>query len=195
MTTAYDDINSIPPGFTATDDLSQEPEVFDFYYNDEYDYGSEQSVYSEIAKNRNNRGIRHYSLLPKEGQIRLRREVPLNLQEVVGRKYVLIPLYETSFNPNRRIKNAITGISTPFRVGTHAENLFFKVCLADGIDGRKDPVHLYFETPSEYEKHLLETVPDNVKTEWLERYRVVENAYRVAQKEKKTQEPVLTFIH
>lgn len=193
MTTEVDDQTSIPPGFTAIEheSLSQLSDNIDFIYNDEYDYESEPSVYSEPVK-KTGGGIKRVSLLSKEGLIRIRCEVPRELRETVGRKYLMVPVYETPLSCGRRIKNAITGLTTPFRVGTHAESLFFKVCWAVGIDGRKDPIILFFETPAEYEKHFLVSVPDAVKAEWTERRIVVENAYR--RREEKEKEQNLTFI-
>ena len=197
MSTANDDPNSVPPGFVLVenDNLSEPADGLDFIYNDQYDYETDPSVYSEPVRHpQGGRGIHRVSLLSKEGQIRIRHEVPLGLRESVGRSHVQIPVYETSLTPNHRIKNAITGLTTPHRVGTHAESLYFKVCWATGIEGRREPINLFFETPAEFEKHFMETLTDDVKSYWTTRYKVVEKAYRIA-KQERTKTRTLTFVH
>ena len=162
-----------------------------------YDHFSEQSVYSEpkISK-RDCRKLDRLSTLSKEGQILIHREVPLKLRETVGRKYIKIPVYESSMTPNHRIKNAITGCSTPHRVGSKGESLYFKVCWATGVEGRREPINLFFETPIEFEKHFLVTLSDDVKEKWAERYRIVERAYIAENQEKnKMHMQRFTFIH
>jgi len=203
MSTIIDVQTDVPPGFPPVDFptidydcISQNTDnnELNFIYNVEYDYGSDQSVYSEsIIQTKGSYGMKRKSLLSKKGQIRIRREVPLKLRETLGLKYVQIPVYETSLTPNHRIRNAITGLYTPHRVGSYAESLYFKVCWAVGIDGRREPINLFFETPYEYEKHFMEVLSDDVKMDWVNRYRVVEKAYRVARQEQKPQ--TITFIH
>lgn len=199
MTTLIVDTNTAPPpGFPAVaepDVVSEGGDGLDFIYHDEYDYGSDPSVYSEpVMPSKGGRGIHRVSLLSKEGQIRIRREVPLRLRETMGRKYVQVPVYETSLTPNHRIKNAITGLSTPHRVGTHAESLYFKVCWAMGDEGRREPINLFFESPTEFEKHFMETLTDDVKSYWARRYNVVEKAYHVAKQERNTMQ-TFTYVH
>lgn len=189
---------SVPPGFTPLepDCISQATDVFDFIYTDEYDNGYDNSVNSEpVRQHKNNRGIHRVFFSSKQGQIHIRRDVPPKLRETVGRKYVMIPVYETSATPNHRIKNAITGISTPHRVGTQAEDLYFKVCWATGTEGRREPINLFFETPREFEKYFMETLTDDVKTNWLKRYRIIEKAYLVAKEKAEITTQTFTFIH
>ena len=205
MTTPIDDPNSIPPGFTAieNDNLSQMTGdmEYNFMYNDEYDSNTDQSVYSEIIFNRPDRhsggknGIQHVSLLSKTGKFYIHRPVPHKLREKIGRSFVKVPVYETSLTPNHRIKNAITGFSTPHRVGTNAESLYFKVCWAVGTDGRREPINLFFETPYDFEKHFMETLSDDVKTDWNNRNMVAEKAYYVAKEEKNNSQTQFTVVH
>lgn len=169
----------------------------DFDNYDDFDFFSEQSVYSEPMKpTRDYRSISRVSAPSKEGQILIRRDVPLKLRDTIKRKFIKIPVYESSLTPNHRIKNAITGISTPHRVGSQAESFFFKVCFATGVEGRREPINLFFETPNDYEKHFLESVSDDVKEKWAERYRVVERAYIAAKQERNNLHmQKFTFVH
>ena len=161
--------------------------IFNDYLDDydNYDLFSEASVYCEpIKPSINYHKNKLLFIKLKECQIIIRRDVPLKLRDIIKRKYIKIPVYETSLTPNNRIKNAITGISTPHRVGSQAESLYFKVCFATGVEGRQEPINLFFETPNEFEKYFLESISDNVKEKWAERYRIVEKAYYVAKQEK-----------
>ena len=83
------------------------------------------------------------------------------------KKVTTVQVYETNTTPHFRIRNAVTGMYySQYKVGSYAENRFFKVCWATGHEGRRTPIVLYFSNPEEFEKHMLTTVADDVKQAW-----------------------------
>jgi len=85
-------------------------------------------------------------------------------------KKIKIDLYTTSNVPGTKIRDAITGARfLGSRVGTSDEDYFFKVKLATGELGR-DSGNLYFETPTQCEKHLRINISDKIKKTWTNKY-------------------------
>jgi len=80
---------------------------------------------------------------------------------------VVVHVYETNTTPHYRIRDAVTGAYWPkAKVGTLAEDQFFKVCWATGHKGRQSPIVLFFHSPEEFERHMLCEVSSEVKTDW-----------------------------
>jgi hypothetical protein len=75
------------------------------------------------------------------------------------------------------IKNAVTGAYTNHRVGSEAENLYYTVANCTGMDKINGPVHLYYASPSEYEKHQFTLVDQEKKNEWLKRVNLLKDKY------------------
>jgi hypothetical protein len=67
------------------------------------------------------------------------------------------------------IRNAVTGEYTNHRVGSKESNLYYSVANCTGLDKMNGPVHLYYNSPSEYEKHQFTTVDEESKYAWLNR--------------------------
>lgn len=111
-----------------------------------------------------------------DGAIKIRRPVPPSFRHLYddGRRAltsVVVKVYETNTTPQHRIRDAITGMYWQrYKVGTLAENLFFKVCWATGHEGRQSPLVLFFNGPDEFEKHMLTEVAPDVKHEWRMRH-------------------------
>ena len=59
---------------------------------------------------------------------------------------------------------------TNYLVGSKEEDLFYKVSICTGIDRDNGPIHLYYDSPSQYENHQFTYVNDDVKEWWSERY-------------------------
>jgi hypothetical protein len=92
------------------------------------------------------------------------------------RKTVTINLYGTG-DYGSFIKNAVTGAYTNHRVGSEAENLYFSVANCTGMDKLNGPVHLYYNSPSEYEKHQFTLVDQEKKDEWIKRVNLIKDKY------------------
>lgn len=68
------------------------------------------------------------------------------------------------------IVNAVTG--QKYRghiVGKYDEDLYFKVMLCAGENG-SNPVTLFYDNPTQYEKHFYKELSQNSKDEWFEKY-------------------------
>jgi hypothetical protein len=80
---------------------------------------------------------------------------------------VAVHVYETNTTPQHRIRDAVTGVYwSKAKVGTLAEDQFFKVCWATGHKGRQSPIVLFFHSPEEFERHMLCEVSNDVKLMW-----------------------------
>ena len=91
-------------------------------------------------------------------------------------KIVTINMYGTG-DYGSYIKNAVTGVTTNHRVGSEAEYLYFLVADCTGMDKLNGPVHLYYNSPSEYEKHQFTEVDQEKKNEWFRRVNLLKDKY------------------
>lgn len=83
-------------------------------------------------------------------------------------KKIIIEMFPSSNMPGAPIKSATDGIIyTSIPVGNFGENLFFKVCNATLKDGVKT---YFYSSPEEYERHTLNTINDDIKKSWSEKY-------------------------
>lgn len=81
-----------------------------------------------------------------------------------------ITVYTTSHSPRASIRDAITGaVYKHMRVGTHAENLFFKVALATG-ELSAFSNQLYFSSPEEYTSHMKCEISDDTRIRWTKKF-------------------------
>ena len=89
------------------------------------------------------------------------------------RKKVDIAYFTTSYVPESKIVNAITGFryrdedpKCRYLVGSIHEDLLFKVRISTGETGQ-DPVLLFYDSPEQYEKHQYTTLNQSIKENWL----------------------------
>jgi len=68
------------------------------------------------------------------------------------------------------IRNAVTGAVTNYIVGSKDQELFYKVSMCTGLDREHRPVHLFYDSPTQYENHQFTHVSDEVKELWSERF-------------------------
>ena len=81
-----------------------------------------------------------------------------------------IIVYTTSHSPGASIRDAITGaVYKHMRVGTYAENLFFKAALATG-ELSAFSNQLYFSCPEDYTSHMKCELSDDVRIRWTKKY-------------------------
>ncbi len=69
-----------------------------------------------------------------------------------------------------KIRNAVTGSSYNFLVGSSDEDLFFKVIDSTGRNKRRDPLMLYYDTPEQYENHRFTKVSVESKSRWNKKF-------------------------
>jgi hypothetical protein len=68
------------------------------------------------------------------------------------------------------IRNAVTGAITNYVVGSKDQDLFYKVAMCTGLDRDYKPVHLFYDSPTQYENHQFTYVSDEAKELWSERF-------------------------
>ena len=85
------------------------------------------------------------------------------------RRYT-IEFYHTSTLPDTRIRNAISGERTRWRVGRNLEeSLFFSVVIATG-ELSNGPYVLFYDSPKQYEKHQNIKISQEIKDQWYEKH-------------------------
>lgn len=144
-----------------------------YAYDQEKDFNDESidsdSIPSNLLKNKQPR--------PKGNRCYTINRV-LNKKWLDGKFYniVTIKLYGSG-DYGSYIKNAVTGAYTNHLVGSEAENMYFCVANCTGLDKINGPVHLYYDTPSQYEAHQFTRVDQNAKDAWLQRVNLLRDKY------------------
>ncbi len=76
----------------------------------------------------------------------------------------------TSGDLGTRIRNAETGQYYKYKVGSKDEDLFFKIALATGeLKTTNGSNVLFYDSPEQYEKHLMTEVDQEIKDRWVEK--------------------------
>ena len=99
-------------------------------------------------------------------------------RKIGRRKKIKLCYFTTSFVPNSKIVNAITGFSyrdedpkIKYLVGSIQEDLLFKVSISNG-ENKQGPVLLFYDSPEQYERHQKMTLPQSLKEKWQEKNRL-----------------------
>ena len=124
------------------------------------------------------------SNLLKNKQPRSKRAKCYTIKKLLKRKWIDGKFYNTvtinmygSGDLGSFIKNAVTGEYTDHRVGSEAENLYFCVENCSGLDKLNGPVHLYYDSPSQYENHQYTIIEQKTKDNWFNRYNLLKDRY------------------
>ena len=65
------------------------------------------------------------------------------------------------------IRDAITGVRNyAHKVGSAREDLYFKVRVCTGEFGNREAPTLFFDSPEQYERHMLMTLDADTKMRW-----------------------------
>jgi hypothetical protein len=80
-----------------------------------------------------------------------------------------------SGNTGTFIRNAVTGERRNHRVGSADEYLYFSVSMCNGLDKLNGPVHLFYDTPSQYEKHQYVLLDPEITEKWYQRYNSIKS--------------------
>jgi hypothetical protein len=133
------------------------------------DFSTSDSVPSNLLKNKQPRtkGNRCYTI-----------DRVLNKKWHDGKMYktVKINMYGTG-EYGSYIRNAVTGAYSKHKVGSKASDLYYSVANCCGIDKINGPVHLYYDTPSQYEAHQFTTVDPLAKKGWFARVNLLKDKY------------------
>jgi hypothetical protein len=76
----------------------------------------------------------------------------------------------TTGDSGTNIRNAETGNSYKYKVGSSEEDLFFKVAISTGeLRARNCSNILFFDSPEHYENYFNEELSDAIKYNWVEK--------------------------
>ena len=151
---------------TVADEKSLQSDYADLepvYKQDEYTLASESSVKSDPspAKRKQRNYMDAYLLNDKTYHKMVR---------FGGSKDEKVGVYSTPTTPGSKIRDAITGATTPLcSVGSAYEDLYFKVVFATGDFG-SEPKTMFFDCPEQYERHLNATVSQQNKDKWTNKF-------------------------
>jgi hypothetical protein len=96
--------------------------------------------------------------------------IPFNKIWIDGKFYKRITIKNYGSGcQGTRIINAVTGTKYNIKVGSAEENIFFKVTDSSGINGRNEPLMLYYDSPEQYENHYFTNVSQDTKQQWIQR--------------------------
>lgn len=110
----------------------------------------------------------------------------------INNKKVSIRFYHTRTTPGSTIRNAVTGLyETNHRVGSRDEDFFFKVCNSYGYKDSRDPYILFFDSPEQYERLFLCSLPASIKETWI--LKVI--AARAQRQSETTTKQTMVVIH
>jgi hypothetical protein len=130
------------------------------YYNEDMD--NESDILSQISSSSINTPIKNQlKLIEKEKQLDsgyYKRKVNIN---GITKK---IELYSTPILCNSFIRHAVSGSRCTHRSGSKYEDLYFTVI--DTTCPGKDPRHLYYYSPEEYERHQFIKLSPSTKEKW-----------------------------
>ena len=94
-------------------------------------------------------------------------------RKIGKRKRIPLGYFTTSFVPDSKIVNAITGLryrdedpKVKYLVGSMEEDLLFKVSISNGETGR-GPALLFYDSPEQFEKHQHVALKQSIKETWL----------------------------
>ena len=149
----------------------------EYYESDGYDeYSISDTEASTIDTNRLNQKIMNSQIKNLDsGYIKFKHT---RLVDDGKSTTINIEVYETKNYPGIHIRNAITGISMQYKLGTSAENLFFKVTNACGKrSSDKGPITLFFDSPEQYERHMFGSVDKHEKEQWASKYKKAAKLY------------------
>ena len=137
------------------------------YEDDRFNPATDNDNYS-LDSNRRRKAVSEF----KKGDKNYFKLVqPFNKIWRDGREYKNITIeLHGSGQHGTYIRNAVTGHRTNYVVGTSDEDYFFKVSDCRGIKGTTDPIHLYYDSPEQYENHYFIELNQNIKDTWREKY-------------------------
>jgi len=128
------------------------------YYDEIFDLNDE---YSPIS-NAQNKELNKIKSMDKDYGCVYRYKLNLNGKKVLAK----IDLY-VSGDIGSSIRNAATGSYYKYKVGSFDEEKLFKIKMATGeIRTRSGNTLLFFDSPEQYESHLMEDISDEIKELW-----------------------------
>lgn len=132
--------------------------------NDTMDYSVDSETICTQTSYYNNRNVH---------TINNNKNFILSKRKIDRRKKVEIGYFTTSYIPNSKIVNAITGLryrdedpKLKILVGSIHEDMLFKVRISNG-ENNQEPSLLFYDSPEQFEKHQHTLINQNTKETWL----------------------------
>jgi hypothetical protein len=102
-----------------------------------------------------------------------KNRVKHKVQVLSGKYYknVIVESYGSGCQGSR-IRNAFTGIYYPdacYKVGSIYDDILFKIIDSTAVDGRREPLMLYYDNPEQYERHQHATLSQQTKQAWTDK--------------------------
>ena len=144
-------------------------------YNDElYNPAFNDDINSLDEKERLKEEIKALKAVDKN-YVKETRKIKMEKTNKKGEKTVYyklkyIDLYGSK-GIGHKIRNATNGFYTEDIVGSKDEYQYFVVNDSRGLNGHKEPLTLYFDSPEQYELHCLVELNAKVKDNWHKRFR------------------------
>lgn len=128
------------------------------YYDEIFDLNDD---YNHVS-NAQNRELNKIKTLDKDYACVYRYKYNLNGKKVLTK----IDLY-ASGDMGSNIRNAATGQYYKYKVGTIDEEKLFKIKISTGeVKTKSGNSLLFFDSPEQYESHLLSEISDEIKEKW-----------------------------
>jgi hypothetical protein len=138
------------------------------YYEEDHFHPSERNEHDNNSLNFRDKDILNNLKSLDKGYNRVQRK--LNQIWTDGKFYKNITFeFYTSSDIGCKIRNAVTGFRTNYKVGSTDEDLFFKVKIVDG-NCKKGSGHLFYDSPEQYEKHQFCIVSTPTKELWHKKH-------------------------
>jgi hypothetical protein len=132
------------------------------YYDEIFDLNDE---FNHVS-NAQNKELNKIKSLDKDYACVYRYKYNLNGKKILTK----IDLY-TSGEVGSHIRNAATGEYYKYRVGSSNEDKLFKIKLSTGeVKTRSGNSLLFFDSPEQYETHMLALIIDEIKEKWRSKH-------------------------
>jgi hypothetical protein len=126
-------------------------------------------VTNELDDQYNNKNILNDIKSLDKGYHKVKRNLNKICIDGKYHKNIFIEFY-VSGDTGNKIRNAITGYRSCYKVGSVDEHIFFKVKMVNG-ECRKGTGYgsLFYDSPEQFEKHQFSILKQEVKDEWYKK--------------------------
>ena len=102
-----------------------------------------------------------------------KNRVKYKVQVLLGKyhKNVTVECYGSG-SQGSRIRNAFTGVyytDACYKVGSIYDDILFKIIDSTAVDGRREPLMLYYDNPEQYERHQYAILSQQTKQAWTDK--------------------------
>lgn len=134
-----------------------------YYYNNNDDSSLNTEDRLLESKRQLQRTDKHFHRL-----IRTKVDEKMTEKRDDGRTYYIktnVNVYGTG-SVGTKIRNAVTGVKYSYLVGSKDQDLLYSVAICTGENGLKEAIHLFYDSPEQYENHMFQNVNMDIKVNW-----------------------------